>query len=146
MYVSTWKCPTWVDTPHKYLRMKGLIKKQTSPYKLRNLPIPEEYYFLGYNAVSSIESQPTFQRDISPPSSGSKNKLNKKPASPDCHLLSCRFLARLILQPWRRRRCVRLKCRLISNGLQGVISQKTVILITNAVRTSNTLQIPLHKF
>jgi hypothetical protein len=41
----------------------------------------EEYYLLGYSAVYSVESQPMFRRNISPPSSGYKNKLNKKPAS-----------------------------------------------------------------
>jgi hypothetical protein len=40
----------------------------------------EELYLLGYNALYSAEFQPTFQRNISPPSSGSKNKPNKKPA------------------------------------------------------------------
>jgi hypothetical protein len=40
----------------------------------------EEYYLLGYNAVYSVERQPTFRRNISPPSSGSKNKPRKIPA------------------------------------------------------------------
>jgi hypothetical protein len=38
----------------------------------------EEYYLLGYNAMQSAESQLTFQRKISPPSSQS-NKLSKIP-------------------------------------------------------------------
>jgi hypothetical protein len=33
-----------------------------------------------YNAVQSVERQPTFRKHMSPPSSGSKNKLSKKPA------------------------------------------------------------------
>jgi hypothetical protein len=40
----------------------------------------EEFCLLGYNAVYSVESQPTFQRNISPPFSRSKNKPSKKPA------------------------------------------------------------------
>jgi hypothetical protein len=32
----------------------------------------EEYHLMGYNAVYSVECQPTFRRNISPPSSGSK--------------------------------------------------------------------------
>jgi hypothetical protein len=30
----------------------------------------EKYYLLGYNAVYSVESKPTFRRKINPPSSG----------------------------------------------------------------------------
>jgi hypothetical protein len=30
----------------------------------------EEFYLLGYNAVKSVECQPTFRRNMSPPSSG----------------------------------------------------------------------------
>jgi hypothetical protein len=47
---------------------------------IRKLLDSEEYCLLGYNAVQSVESHPTFRRNISPPSSGSKNKLSKKPA------------------------------------------------------------------
>jgi hypothetical protein len=38
----------------------------------------QEFCPPGYNTILSIESQPTFQRNMSPPSSGSKNKLSKK--------------------------------------------------------------------
>jgi hypothetical protein len=44
----------------------------------------------------------------------------------------------LILRPWKRRRQVPPRSRLIFNGLHGVISQKTEFFITTAVRTSNT--------
>jgi hypothetical protein len=37
----------------------------------------EESYLLGYNAMYRTESQPTFRRNMSPPSSGSKNKPSK---------------------------------------------------------------------
>jgi hypothetical protein len=40
----------------------------------------QEYYLLGYNAVKSVESRPTFRRKIYPPSSESKNKSSKIPA------------------------------------------------------------------
>jgi hypothetical protein len=39
-----------------------------------------EFCLIGYNAAYSVEIQQTLQRDISPPSSESKNKPNKKPA------------------------------------------------------------------
>jgi hypothetical protein len=38
------------------------------------------FCLLGYNAVQSIESQPTFRRNMSPPSSGSEKEPSKKPA------------------------------------------------------------------
>jgi hypothetical protein len=40
----------------------------------------EEYYLLGYNAMYSVESQPMFRRDMSPPSWGPKYKQSKKAA------------------------------------------------------------------
>jgi hypothetical protein len=44
----------------------------------------EEFYLLGYNAVLSVESQnPTFRRNMPPPSSGSKNKHKKKSVKTD---------------------------------------------------------------
>jgi hypothetical protein len=49
----------------------------------------------------------------------------------------CQEPSRLILLPWRRRQYVTPKHRLIFNGLHGVISQKIVLFITTAVRTSN---------
>jgi hypothetical protein len=48
-----------------------------------------------------------------------------------------KFLARLNLRLWRWRRCVTPKCWLIFSGLHGVISQKIVLFITTAERTSN---------
>jgi hypothetical protein len=51
----------------------------------------EELYLLGYNAMLSVENQHTFRRNMSPSSSGSKNRRRKKPGS-SCHLLSRCFL------------------------------------------------------
>jgi hypothetical protein len=52
----------------------------------------EEYYILEYNAVYSVGSKPTFRRNISPPSSGSKNEPRKKPA--------LKQVASRALRPW----------------------------------------------
>jgi hypothetical protein len=49
--------------------------------------------------------------------------------------------ARLIIQPWKWRRYIPPKRRLTLNGLHGVISQKMVLFITTAVRTSNLLRL-----
>jgi hypothetical protein len=38
----------------------------------------EELYLLRYNGALSVESQPTLQRNLSPLSSGSKNKPSKQ--------------------------------------------------------------------
>jgi hypothetical protein len=54
-----------------------------------------------------------------------------------CHLLSRRFLARIILRCWRWRRYVAPKRRLNFNWLHDVISQKSVVFITTARRTSD---------
>jgi hypothetical protein len=40
----------------------------------------EEFCLLGYNAVQSVESQSVLRRNMSPPSSGSKNNPSKKPS------------------------------------------------------------------
>jgi hypothetical protein len=40
----------------------------------------KDFYLPGYNALQSAESQPMFRRNMSPPSSGSKNNPSKKPA------------------------------------------------------------------
>jgi hypothetical protein len=38
-----------------------------------------EFHLLEYSAFQSAENQPKFRRNMSPPSSGSKNKSSKKP-------------------------------------------------------------------
>jgi hypothetical protein len=79
----------------------------------------EEFYLLGYNSVYPVESQPTFRRHISSPSSGSKNTQSKL-CLPS---VSRWFLALFILRTWRWRRHIPPKHRLTFNGLYDVISQ-----------------------
>jgi hypothetical protein len=40
----------------------------------------EELYIMRYNSVWFVENDPTFRRNMSPPSSGSKKKPSKKPS------------------------------------------------------------------
>jgi hypothetical protein len=47
---------------------------------VENLVGVEELCLLGYNAVLSVESYPTFRRNISPPNLELKNKPRNKPA------------------------------------------------------------------
>jgi hypothetical protein len=54
-----------------------------------------------------------------------------------CHLLTYWFLLKLFLRPWRWRRYVPPKRRLQLNRLHDVTSQKTILFITTAVKTSN---------
>jgi hypothetical protein len=53
------------------------------------------------------------------------------------HMLSCWFLLKLFLRPWRWRRYFPPKRRLQLNRLHGVTSQKMILFITDAVKTSN---------
>jgi hypothetical protein len=67
------------------------FRSTVSPVKKKE-QITEEYCLLGYNTVWSVENQPAFRRNILPPSSGSKNKVSKKPElclPPAFTLVSC---------------------------------------------------------
>jgi hypothetical protein len=55
----------------------------------------EEHGLVGYNAVSFGEGL-TFRRNISPPSSGSKSKLSKKPAEANGKLTTQRTIIFLV--------------------------------------------------
>jgi hypothetical protein len=100
----------------------------------------EAFYLLGYRAVSSVERQPTFRRNMFP-SLGSKNTPSKKPATADITwlylLLASRCYLAWLLRPWRRRRHVPQKRRFTFSGLHILASLKLELFITTAVRTSN---------
>jgi hypothetical protein len=85
----------------------------------------EEWYLLGYTAMWFVENQPTFRRNMSSPSSWSKNKQGKKPAATFFTLVSCLVFLRF----WKWTRYVPPKSRLIFNGLHGVVSQKRELFI-----------------
>jgi hypothetical protein len=63
--------------------------------------------------------------------------VSAKQVTTACHLLSRRFLARLILRPWRWSQYVPPKRRLTFNELHGVTSQKILLFTKTAVWTSN---------
>jgi hypothetical protein len=81
-----------------------------------------------------------FQRDISRPSSGLNSKPNEKPEAgsklPEFAACFCWFLVWLRLSPWRWRQYVPPKCHALSK-LQSITTQKTVLFILIAMRTSN---------
>jgi hypothetical protein len=56
--------------------MKSSVFWDITPYRIRGSHSGgyEELYLLGYKAVWPVENQPTFRRNMSPPSSESKNK------------------------------------------------------------------------
>jgi hypothetical protein len=84
----------------------------------------EELYILLYNAVQSVENQPTL---------GVLPKSNfALPVT--CFML---FLTWLILLPRRWWRHIPPKCRLIFKGVHGVLPQKIEIFLNVAMRTSN---------
>jgi hypothetical protein len=57
--------------------MSVTIKSTESRSTYSENNCPQGLYLLGYNAVKSFESQPTFRRNVLPPASGSKNKSSK---------------------------------------------------------------------
>jgi hypothetical protein len=78
-----------------------------------------------------IESQPMFQRNMSPPSSGLKSKPSKQQAS----FMLISFMA--YYSTLKVRQYVPLKHQMSFSGLYGVIPQKIELFITTTVRTSN---------
>jgi hypothetical protein len=86
----------------------------------------EEFYLLGHYTLQSSDSQPTFQRKISPLSSGTRNNM----PSTLCFLLaSCWFLAWLSLWHSRRKWYIPPECWLIFTGLYGITSHKRELFI-----------------
>jgi hypothetical protein len=87
----------------------------------------------GYEELSSgmsVETQPTFRSNM--PLSKSNNSRNQRESRWEaecCVQPAFTLVSWLILRPWRRRRHVTTKHRLVFNGLHGVISQKTTLRV-----------------
>jgi hypothetical protein len=62
-----------------YCYRSNFVSILTIATSISDMLIHKEFCLLGYNALKSVESQPTFRRNISPPSSGPKNMPSKKP-------------------------------------------------------------------
>jgi hypothetical protein len=63
----------------------SLMSKTVNPvtsvgFEVLTAVFMEEFYLLPCNTVYSVEIQPTFQRNMSPPTRKSNNKGSKKPA------------------------------------------------------------------
>jgi hypothetical protein len=72
---------TWSNTskrPHVFMVWCLINDRHNFTFTFQGITWFEELYLLGYNAMHSVESQPTFRRNMSPPSSGSKNKPSNK--------------------------------------------------------------------
>jgi hypothetical protein len=65
---------------------------------------------------------------------------------PFCLTPACLLVCWTILRPWRWRRYDPPKRRVQLYGLHGVISQKMILFITTAVKTSNPTRIGLNSF
>jgi hypothetical protein len=69
---------------HTYRWLDQFLDLLAYEYKVRlgfvvlTAVVIEGFCLLGYYAAYSVERQPTFRRNMSPPSSGSKNKLRNK--------------------------------------------------------------------
>jgi hypothetical protein len=80
---------------------------------------------LGYNAVQSVESQPMFRRNMSPPSLRLKSEVSKKPEGRStCYLLHIGFLLGLFFDPEDGGDMFPRNVGLFFNWLHSVISQK----------------------
>jgi hypothetical protein len=76
----------WTDFIYiRYSKVSGEYEYGTSSVvwysKVHNVsetgPVSEEHCLLGYDVVQSVESQPAFRKNLSPPYSGWKNKRKK---------------------------------------------------------------------
>jgi hypothetical protein len=84
----------WIKLNRWYLKENSGV-----PYGGPNMKC-KELYLLWYNAMYSVESQPTFQRNVSPPSSGSKNKASKKPAGSKFLPATFQILSKIFVYQW----------------------------------------------
>jgi hypothetical protein len=107
---------TWKPTPHTQGRPTPSHHTECSTHcGWAESETQHSTYFVGFEDLTAVVMK-MFLRNISAPSSGSA-----------CHLLSCRYLAWLILWPWRQTWYVPPKCQLTFNGLHSVIPQKIAL-------------------
>jgi hypothetical protein len=92
-----------------------------------------EFYLLGSYTVQFSISQPTFWRNISPPSSGLNSKPSKKAARSRSRAF-CWLPTRLTLQPWRWRQYIPPKHHLNFIELHDITFQKTELFVVSVVR------------
>jgi hypothetical protein len=88
-------------------------------------------WFCDIMPCSTFKIQLMFRRNISLPTSGSKNRPRKKRvwSGSECYLFHASFILSLFLNLVRRRLYVPPKHLLTFNGLHGVISQKRELFL-----------------
>jgi hypothetical protein len=113
------------------------LRKQpvTAPLVYRHEPRKEAPWISNISCLIIQGSKSSIFWDIMPYGPLEANR--RFGGTSACHLLSRWYLAQLIFRPWRWRRYVSPKRWLTFSGLHGVISEKIVLFITTAVRTSS---------
>jgi hypothetical protein len=104
-----------------------------------NMAMLDGLYLLQYNAVQSVENKQTFQKNMSPPTSPSKNKTSDEQMLSRCRALldtcfipvSCLVYTSIV----KIGAICSSETSVYFNGLHVVILQEPELFITTAVRT-----------
>jgi hypothetical protein len=141
LHVICWHLSLLSEFDHSHLK---LLERGWHWYRqTTGTQIQEAFYKMHLQLGTTLSLKSTIFRDITPCSLLS---VNPRFGGTYRLLATCfhvGFLLSLFFRLWRWRRYVPQKHWLTLNGLHGVISQKMVLFITTAVRTSNPTTLSL---